>query len=95
LNPECKDRFSTYEIEATFFRKLMKRASIRYIQEGGYLLKVVDPEMMLEKSAEKAKIKIAKFKEREKKRLELQEGRKTQERLGPEEIKHLMQNKNK
>ena len=95
LNKECGYRFSTYEVDSTFLRKLIKRASIRYVQEGQYMIKVVDPAMLLPKQSEAIKEKHERFLKKEKKKRQQFEDRKDHERLGPEDIQKLLQkNKN-
>jgi|APCry1669189768_1035252.scaffolds.fasta_scaffold00157_8 transcriptional regulator NrdR family protein len=94
LNKECGYRFSTYEVESTFLKRLIKRASTRYVQEGNFMLKIVDPEMQLPTQAKKTISQHKKFLQKEKKRIAQHEARKHHERLGPEEVQELLQ-KNK
>lgn len=95
LSEDCLDRFSTYEVEATFLRKLIKRASIRYVDEGQFVLRMEDPELMLPKDAEKAHKRHAKFAAAEEKRKTQKENRKTHVRMSAREAKKLLQEKTK
>lgn len=95
LDPKCGDRFSTYELETTLLSKLFKRASIRYVEESGFVLKVVDTSVLPEFMAKKIVTKQAKFEEHERKRKAALEKRKKYERLDSEGVKKLMSNKKK
>lgn len=95
MSEDCLDRFSTYEVEATFLRKLIKRASIRYVDEGQFLLRMEDTELMLPKDAKKAQKRHEKFAAAEEKRKGQIETRKTHVRLTAREAKKLLKEKTK
>lgn len=90
VDEKCNERFSTYEVEKTFFNRLVRRATVRFVAEGNHLLEVVDLKLTPQKDIKKIERKIARFKASEEKRLAQHQARKSHERLDSEGIKNLL-----
>ena len=95
LDPACGDRFSTYEVEVTYLKKLTRRAAIRYSQEGSHLMQIIDPSLLLPRDRIKMQKKQAKWQAGEKKRKDQVANAKTHERLDAVGIAKLMASKKK